>query len=102
MPDPTRGDHLFERPDWLTEASAARTYHYLGIGINTYQHIPQLYNPVPDVQTFAETLEAYGFLQDQTTLLLNEQASRSQILKTLRSFARKLTPQDNLVLYFAG
>ena len=102
MPDPTRGDQLFERPDWLAEASSARTYHYLGIGINTYQHIPQLYNPVPDVQAFANTLEAYGFQQDQTTLLLDEQASRSQILKTLRSFARKLTPQDNLVLYFAG
>lgn len=73
-------------------------YRALIIGNNAYQHIPSLKTAVTDAQAAAEVLrERYGF---ETTVLLN--ANRYEILTALDELRRTATPEDNLLIYYAG
>ncbi len=73
-------------------------YYALVIGNNHYQHWDPLQNAIADAEAVGRVLEAqYGF---NVTLL--KDASRGDILKTLNEFRKKLTDQDNLLIYYAG
>ena len=79
----------------------AGSYHALVIGINQYrQPPPNLKTAVNDAQAIARILtERYGF---QTKLLLNADATRTNILNALNQYRRSLRANDNLLIYYAG
>ncbi|WP_367391339.1 caspase domain-containing protein [Lewinella sp. LCG006] len=80
---------------------AGKTF-FLGIGINTYNNgWPPLRNAVRDVKTIAEILEKdYGVQQLQ--LLLDEDATRENILRALDDLADSISAPDSLIVYYAG
>lgn len=87
----------------ITLADFSGDNYFLGIGIDQYQHYPKLSNPVHDIQSLFEVLtEQYGFNDQLATFLFNAEATKRTILETLRTFARRLTSHDSLILYFAG
>ena len=73
-------------------------YHALVIGNNEYRNVASLQTAVADARAVAGLLRAtYGF---EVTLL--ENATRAQILRGLTIFRRTMTPDDNLLVYYAG
>ena len=74
--------------------------HALVVGINTYKHWPSLRSAANDAQAVADVLKSYFGYKD-VTLLLNEQATRRNILSALDGYTR-LTEQDSLLIYYAG
>lgn len=78
-------------------------YHALIIGIDTYQQWPGLKTAVKDATELRDVLVSrYGFQPENVTLLINEAASRRQIIAALRRIAAGIGPADNLFFYFAG
>jgi peptidoglycan hydrolase-like protein with peptidoglycan-binding domain len=73
-------------------------YYAVVIGNNNYKKLPKLKTAVEDAKAVAATLEQeYGF-----TVSLLTDASEEQIVGALDALRRKLTPQDNLLIYYAG
>jgi len=74
-------------------------YHALVIGNNNYPRIHRpLKTPINDAVAVAQLLhDRYGF---RTELLRD--ATRDQILTALVRFRRTLTPNTNLLIYYAG
>ncbi len=73
-------------------------YHALVIGISNYSGL----SPIPEAQQsarrVAETLEKqYGFTVD-----LQLDASRLTIMRALNDLRERLTPDDNLLVFYAG
>ncbi len=84
------------------DPAAARNY-LLVIGINSYTSWPQLNNAVSDAKAVSEVLtNQYKFDAQDVTILMNEQATRSNIYSALRSYIEKVTSRDNLLIYFSG
>jgi len=84
----------------LTDPSVGKfgNYYALVIGIMDYQYLPDLPTVGDDTRAVAEILKGdYGF---QVKSLLNP--SRADILIALSQCRRKLTEQDNLLIYYAG
>ena len=80
----------------------ARNYLFI-VGINDYQYWPKLFNAVRDANDVASTLIGmYDFDFSDVTVLLDEQATRNNIYKTLRSYIERVTPNDNMMVYFSG
>ncbi|MEQ9640458.1 MAG: caspase family protein [Alphaproteobacteria bacterium] len=94
---------LFALLVWLPlAATAAETpfgrYHALVIGNNAYQSLPKLQTAVADAEAVAQLLETkYNF---QVRLLRD--ATRTDILRALNEYRAELTPDDNLLIYYAG
>jgi TPR repeat protein len=84
-------------PTWAKNGS----YYALIIGINQYRPpLPILKTAVDDARSLAKVLsEHYGF---QVKLLLNENATRKNILDTLVHYRGSLQENDNLLIYYAG
>jgi len=73
-------------------------YYALVIGNNNYRHLPKLQTAAGDARMVGKVLEEqYGF---QVTLLLD--ADRGAILSALNEFRKKLTENDNFLIYYAG
>ena len=73
-------------------------YYAVVIGNNTYSSISNLKTAVNDAQTVASVLKnQYGF---KTIVLSN--ASRGKMLAAFESLRKRLTANDNLVIYYAG
>ena len=73
------------------------------VGINDYQYWPKLNNAVKDATDVAGTLMGqYDFDFSNVTIIKNEQATRSNIYKGLRSLISQVTAKDNLMIYFSG
>jgi TPR repeat protein len=73
-------------------------FYALIIGNNSYNAYPALQTPANDAKSLDVVLrERYGF---STRLLLN--ATRHQIMTALNEIHKKLTPEDNLLIYYAG
>ncbi len=82
--------------------SGKRTNHILGIAINAYQHCPNLYNAVKDVQDFVALLQQkYYFEAENIHTLYNEKATKANIFKAFEQLS-ELTEDDNLIIYFSG
>lgn len=81
-----------------SEALDFGDYYALVIGNNDYREIKKLHTAVSDAQAIDALLQdKYGF---KTRLLLN--ATRSDILKAVNDYRRRLGPRDNLLIYYAG
>ena len=73
------------------------------IGIDKYQYWPKLYCAVKDVQDFADVLTTrYQFDTVNLIMLKDEEATMQNILTAFRDLAKKVTEQDNLIIYFSG
>jgi len=82
----------------LANPKAFGAYHALVIGNDAYRHLPRLETAVGDAATVADLLrDRYGF---RVTLL--QDATRGEILTSLRRMRESLTNTDNLLIYYAG
>lgn len=76
--------------------------HIFGIGISDYQNCNNLDNPVRDIENTIDVLvEKYGFTNDNVSTLFNSAATRENLINQLESYTN-LTPNDNLIIVFAG
>jgi TPR repeat protein len=82
-------------------APPAGKFYALVIGINQYPApMPQLVTAVGDAQSIASLLQKrYGF---ETSLLLNQQATRANILDAINHYRLTLKESDSLLIYYAG
>ncbi len=79
------------------------TYHALIIGINDYKEWPKLRTAVKDATEIRNILVSrYNFDKKNVLLLTDRNASRRQIARDLRSLAKSLGEDDNLLIYYAG
>lgn len=91
------------------EDSTAKTHkmrknHLLIIAIDKYKNgIQNLNNAVRDAEAVKNLLwESYQFSPNNTTVLLNKEATRGNIITAFEDFIEKLTPNDNFIFYFSG
>lgn len=63
----------------------------------------RLNNPINDCNAIAKLLTTqYQFAPQNIRFLFNENATRDKIIDTFEALAKELTPEDNLVIYYAG
>src|SRR5437763_1436007 len=73
----------------------------LAIGIDKYSFIARLGYAVADAQAVANLLrDELGF--DQVKILCDEQATRAGILRAVEDSFADTSPEDALVIFFAG
>jgi TPR repeat protein len=82
-------------------AVANGKYYALVIGIDDYPSpLPRLKTAVGDARAVSRVLsERYGF---QVQLLLDRDATRAHILDAMTRYRNTLSPNDNLLIYYAG
>jgi hypothetical protein len=87
-----------------TEYNAAKAKNYLLlIGIDNYRHWSRLNNAVADTDSIRRVLtELYQFDSENVITLTNEQATLANIYQNLRSMIERVTPHDNLLIYYSG
>lgn len=82
----------------LSRGIAFGRYHALVIANADYTALPDLETPLRDAQLVAQVLrERYGF---EVQVLVN--ATHYDVLSALNALRRKLTKDDNLLIYYAG
>ncbi|GFO55403.1 hypothetical protein GMSM_24100 [Geomonas sp. Red276] len=95
-----QGDEVAPAVAAGTDEAANGKRYALVIGINAYRQIPQLRTAAGDAKEVAKVLEEeYGF---QTTVLLDEKATRAAIIKELNALKNRVNPGDSLLVYYAG
>jgi formylglycine-generating enzyme required for sulfatase activity len=95
-----RGIYLID--DLKHGSSKVGTYRALIIGINNYKDpkIPDLRTPLNDTRAMADLLKSkYGFTVE---MVIEKQATRKQIYNSLRRLAYEATPNDSVLIYYAG
>lgn len=79
--------------------------HLLVIGINDYSHgnFTDLENAVNDARAVKQVLqEQYGFAEENTVALYDEEATRRRILDEMHRIASEAGEDDRILIYFAG
>ena len=79
------------------------TYYGLIIGVDKYDdpNLPDLTNPVKDAEKIRQVLiSRYNFTEENLILLKN--ARRDDIVMALDDLAGKVTPMDNVLIFYAG
>ena len=76
----------------------------LVIGINNYLNASPLGYAVNDAEVVAALLESnFDFKSENIKLLLNESATRDEIMSTFMSYANgEISPNDRIFVFFAG
>jgi len=85
--------------------SGVPNYYTLFIGVDNYQfasaNLSNLSKPIKDASSFRDILlTKYAFPVTNSTLLKNP--TRTEIIKALEELAKKITPKDNLLIFYAG
>lgn len=78
-------------------------YYGLIIGVNKYEdpRLTSLDNPIKDAEKLYNTLtDNYTFEKENIKLI--KDARRDDIINALDDLARKVTPNDNLLIFYAG
>lgn len=86
-------------------ARTAGNDYLLLIGIDDYVHFPKLNNAVKDVNDIGGLLTStYGFkaVPPYFNKLINQQATRQNIIKTLNALTLEVTPGDRVLIYYSG
>lgn len=92
-----------EELDLVFDAPKAPRYYALIVGVNDYpdEGISSLQNPVRDAASLAKTLvENYTFEASDIVFLKNP--NRSQLIDELDKITRRVTKNDNLLIFYAG
>jgi uncharacterized caspase-like protein len=75
----------------------------LVIGINAYHKVtPRLNYAVADARAIADALPGLGFPRENVRVLLDAEATRTNIQTALYQEFGRMGPQDRLLFYFAG
>jgi uncharacterized caspase-like protein len=76
----------------------------LVVGINNYLHASPLGYAVSDAEAVAALLETdFDFKSENIKLLLNERATRNEIMSTYMSYVNsEVSPNDRIFVFFAG
>ncbi len=91
----------FERSNF--ERPPKGVNYILAIGIDHYTHWPPLNNAVKDIKDLLEVVtRQYQFDPEYIHTLYDEQATEANIYAKIRELKRKITPEDNLVVYYSG
>lgn len=84
----------------LPDSAIKGKYYGLIIGINNYRHLQKLKNAVNDATVMDRVLrDRYGF---ETRLLIEEQATRDNIMRALNDLRKQLTENDSLIVFYSG
>jgi len=78
-------------------------YYSLFIGINNYEDpaVTYLDNPIKDAQKLYDVLTTeYTFDKENAQFIKN--ATREDIINSLDELAKKVTPEDNVLIFYAG
>jgi hypothetical protein len=84
-------------------ATAGGKFYALIIGISHYSDpsINELDNPIKDAETFFNTITSrYTFEKSNVTFL--KDATMAQMVEALDSYAKKVQPIDNFLIFYAG
>ena len=94
----------FEIPDPMEKSqNSSGTTYILSIGIDAYTHCRTLNNAQRDAQAFEEVMkEVYGFDERNIYRVYEADATRKGIWKAFQEMQKRLTSEDNLVIYYAG
>lgn len=94
---------LSARPKAPTGEAVKGDLWLVTIGINSYISWPRLKTAVNDAKTVKETLLKYYHLDPARVIeLTEEKATRKNILGAFRDLAKKVKPDDSLLVYYAG
>lgn len=88
-----------------TPDSAISEKQALLIGISKYQNMPDenLDGPVHDVRQLKKTLiNLHGYPEKNISVLLNEQASKTNILGSIKELVHNTRPGNEVFIYFSG
>lgn len=86
----------------FTPNAKAKNY-LLVIGIDQYSHWPMLSNAVNDARHIKDVLiEKYQIESQNVYELYNTDATKTNMINELIKIKGELTPQDNLIIYYAG
>ncbi|MFH1708484.1 MAG: SUMF1/EgtB/PvdO family nonheme iron enzyme [Planctomycetota bacterium] len=78
-------------------------FHLFVIGINDYINFPKLATAVGDARAVkAALMVRYGFQPKNVVELYDLDATAKRVLVQLRDLARKIGPNDSLLIYYAG
>jgi hypothetical protein len=70
------------------------------VGVNRYKNFDKLQTAVNDATGVSDILKKdYGF---ETTLILDERATRQNIMREVNRFKMDLNPEDRFLIYYAG
>ncbi|MBF0495743.1 MAG: caspase family protein [Deltaproteobacteria bacterium] len=73
------------------------------IGVGAYSSVTPLFGPPHDVAALKELLtRSWGFDPANITTLVDERATKANILKTLNDLSRSTSPDDFVFIYFSG
>jgi hypothetical protein len=98
-----QGQDMDEIEILADEIGKGSTFFGLIIGINNYQEetLHTLDNPVQDAENLYSTLNtSYNFQKENITLL--KYATNAEIIVNLDELTKLLTPDDNLLIFYAG
>ena len=77
--------------------------HLFSIGINTYKHKTHLASSIKDCSDIKDVLlEKFDFLSQNVYEIYNEEATNKNIQDTFRNYIKRLTEEDNLIIYYSG
>lgn len=75
--------------------------YFLGIGIDSYYFMPKLSNAVNDIERLSEILiKKYDF--DDFIKIYDREATRKNIILSLRKLTQTINVDDSLVIYYSG
>jgi len=90
-------------PDVAGHQAPSGKNYLLAIGIDHYTHWPALENAVKDAKDVIDLLvRHYQFESDQVISLFDQDATEANIYKSIRDLKRRITPADNLLIYYSG
>jgi len=98
---PQTSQTLSQNPQVIVPISGE--YWALIIAINEYKHLPKLKSAVRDAWALRDVLhERYGFEDYRIKMVLDGDATRSNIEGALIQLGQKTKPDDSVLIYFAG
>ena len=75
----------------------------LVIGIDKYQNVQKLNYAVDDAESIKEILEdSFHFPSDNISILINEEATKQNILKSFSEMTKNAKENDRVLVFFAG
>ena len=97
------GSDVFNGDDLNIDVGGKGKNYLLVVGIKKYKFWDTLSNAASDAQKVKAVLQKrYGFTEANTYEVYNEKATIKNILGKLSELRNKITPKDNLLLYYSG